>query len=67
MLPGFGIPFVFARHYRSGVAFQSTIGYGWNHTFGRRLIRYGDTYVSEAGGCPNEPDPSELTAGSTTS
>src|SRR5262249_2776149 len=38
VLPGFGVPFVFERHYRSGVDFKSPLGYGWNHSFGRRLI-----------------------------
>jgi len=40
VLPGFGVPFVFSRHYRSGVDFQSPLGYGWNHSFGRRLVSW---------------------------
>lgn len=37
-LPGNGIPFVFTRHYRSGVDYQTSLGFGWNHTFNQRLV-----------------------------
>ena len=46
MLPGFGVPFVFTRHYRSGIDFQSPLGYGWNHSFGRRLVFETTSYAS---------------------
>ena len=56
-LPGFGIPFVFERHYRSGIDFQTPLGYGWNHTFGRRLIEInGGSYSGGASNCSMQQD-----------
>ena len=43
-LPGEGIPFVFARHYRSGVDYQTPLGFGWNHTFNQRVIVLGSAF-----------------------
>ena len=37
-LPGNGIPFVFARHYRSGIDYQSYLGYGWSNSYSQRLV-----------------------------
>jgi RHS repeat-associated protein len=34
---GFGLPFKFNRHYRSGVDFVSILGAGWNYSYGLRL------------------------------
>lgn len=37
-LPGYGVPFTFTRHYRSGVDYQTSLGYGWNHDYARRIV-----------------------------
>ena len=53
-IPGKGIPFTFARHYRSGMDHQSDIGFGWSHTFSQRIVaadRAFDTQIS----APLEP------------
>ncbi len=36
--PGFGVAYQHARVYRSRVAYDGPIGYGWDHTYNRRLI-----------------------------
>lgn len=35
--PGVGIPFVFSRHYRSGIDFQSSLGFGWSFSYNEIL------------------------------
>lgn len=48
-LPGFGVPFVFERHYRSGIDFQTPLGYGWNHTFAQQANLANVDYVDKGG------------------
>ena len=43
-LPGFGIPFTFMRHYRSGVDYQTSLGFGWNHDYARRIVPVSTLY-----------------------
>lgn len=47
VLPGVGVPFTFTRHYRSGMNFQSQLGFGWNHNFGMRLVYATTSYESK--------------------
>jgi RHS repeat-associated protein len=43
-LPGFGIPYTFTRYYRSGVNYQSPLGFGWNHNLGQKIIELESNY-----------------------
>jgi hypothetical protein len=52
-LPGMGIPFVFARHYRSGIDYQTPLGFGWNHTFNQRLVLANQAFQGAAGSPPD--------------
>jgi hypothetical protein len=36
-LPASGIPIIFARVYRSRSTMSTSLGYGWNHTYGMYL------------------------------
>jgi uncharacterized protein RhaS with RHS repeats len=49
-LAGIGLPFEFTRYYRSGIDYQSSIGWGWNHNFGLRIVEAFGTY-DRAQGC----------------
>src|SRR5262249_25689551 len=37
-LPGYGIPFEFIRYYRSDVNYETPIGFGWSHTYQKRIV-----------------------------
>jgi RHS repeat-associated protein len=52
-LPGMGIPFVFARHYRSGIDYQTPLGFGWNHTFNQRLVLATQAFPGAPGSIPD--------------
>jgi RHS repeat-associated protein len=54
-LPGIGIPFTFSRHYRSGVDYQTPLGFGWNHTFNQRLV-IADAAYGSSGASTAPPD-----------
>jgi YD repeat-containing protein len=47
--PGFGIPFTFTRYYRSGIKYQTPLGFGWNHNFARRLVEAVTSYDAGSG------------------
>jgi RHS repeat-associated protein len=55
-LPGVGIPFVFSRHYRSGVDYQTPLGFGWNHTFNQRLVVASDAFTPPRASTVTLPD-----------
>ena len=56
-LPGLGIPFEFSRHYRSGVDYQTSLGFGWNHNFNQRLVNSGSAFIPVQGAAtPTQPD-----------
>jgi RHS repeat-associated protein len=38
VIEGYGLPFQFTRFYRSGVDYQTPIGFGWSHNFALRLV-----------------------------
>jgi RHS repeat-associated protein len=48
-LAGIGLPFQFTRYYRSGIDYQSSLGWGWNHNFGLRLVEAVGTYDTPQG------------------
>jgi RHS repeat-associated protein len=37
-LPGYGVPFTFVRTYRSRVDYDGPLGFGWDHSYNRRLL-----------------------------
>jgi RHS repeat-associated protein len=53
--PGF-IPYTFTRYYRSDVTFQSPLGYGWNHNYGRRIVLASGRSDSPNGCSQSVPD-----------
>lgn len=45
--PGFGVPFEHTRVYRSRVAYDGALGYGWDHSYNRRLFSTEDDDCGE--------------------
>src|SRR5262249_35323816 len=41
---GYGVTYSFTRHYRSGISYQSPLGYGWSHNYNLRLVNTGTTF-----------------------
>lgn len=55
-LPGYGLPFTFTRHYRSGVIYSTSLGYGWNHEYARRIVSLRTTPTAATPSrCLNKP------------
>ncbi|WP_081070579.1 RHS repeat-associated core domain-containing protein [Burkholderia stagnalis] len=50
---GYGLPFQFTRHYRSGVTFRTPLGAGWSHSFQQRIVVGNSTDTSCS---PQYPD-----------
>jgi RHS repeat-associated protein len=38
--PGFGVPYRHVRTYRSRVDYDGPLGYGWDHSYNQRLLRF---------------------------
>lgn len=47
--PGFGVPFRFEVTYRSRVAYEGPVGFGWDHSLNQRLLKIDNGWLLSSG------------------